>query len=386
MVSSSVGSDMQVNSKRQRRPSVRLGEIGDEPMPLVLEKLFKRRKPQRSPENAVAAPSDYVHRMMDRVGTQRDPTFAGMARSKAKRVRPFTQAVKVTGNDENGNELLDERFEDKLQAEDGGPAGDLQPLRRVHVGLKKRTKRGKHGRRKRVIASRAVVNLASAKSVKVQEENSWEIAIVSAVDGASDAIARVPCSAGNLETLETNIQEFDHPLMEQKVNHDCNSLWKENDEEEHLVECETEEKVSPVEGGDLKPQDADEPKHERSVQEGAIDGELNPKAVRDPEMNTSSDLDATAATQKDVVTKANEEVTLSVGNRGPELGGEVARWLEALNLGKYADLFELHEVDDDVLPLLTIEDLREMGIAAVGTRRKMFAAIQALGHKEFNTD
>uniref|UniRef100_M8BBN7 Uncharacterized protein n=1 Tax=Aegilops tauschii TaxID=37682 RepID=M8BBN7_AEGTA len=39
---------------------------------------------------------------------------------------------------------------------------------------------------------------------------------------------------------------------------------------------------------------------------------------------------------------------------------------------------KIHEVDDEVLPLLTLEDLKDMGIGAVGSRRKMFAAIQKL--------
>ncbi|XP_011073583.1 uncharacterized protein LOC105158497 [Sesamum indicum] len=53
-------------------------------------------------------------------------------------------------------------------------------------------------------------------------------------------------------------------------------------------------------------------------------------------------------------------------------------WLNELGLGKYATLFEVHEVDDEVLPFLTLEDLKDMGINAVGSRRKMFSSIQKL--------
>lgn len=62
-------------------------------------------------------------------------------------------------------------------------------------------------------------------------------------------------------------------------------------------------------------------------------------------------------------------------------GGEdgVRIWLNGLGLGRYAPVFEIHEVDDEVLPMLTLEDLKDMGINAVGSRRKMFAAIQKLG-------
>ncbi|KAI5071879.1 hypothetical protein GOP47_0014130 [Adiantum capillus-veneris] len=54
----------------------------------------------------------------------------------------------------------------------------------------------------------------------------------------------------------------------------------------------------------------------------------------------------------------------------------VREWLQNLGLGKYTELFEAHEVEPEVLPLLTFEDLREMGVSAVGSRRKMFYAIE----------
>lgn len=58
----------------------------------------------------------------------------------------------------------------------------------------------------------------------------------------------------------------------------------------------------------------------------------------------------------------------------------VGRWLEELGFGKYAGLFERHEVDEEVLPLLTLEDLKEMGVLAVGPRRKLYTAIRQLRH------
>ncbi|CAN4123952.1 unnamed protein product [Withania somnifera] len=52
--------------------------------------------------------------------------------------------------------------------------------------------------------------------------------------------------------------------------------------------------------------------------------------------------------------------------------------LVGLGLGRYAPVFEIHEVDDEVLPMLTLEDLKDMGINAVGSRRKMYNAILEL--------
>ncbi|KAJ4974008.1 hypothetical protein NE237_007182 [Protea cynaroides] len=56
----------------------------------------------------------------------------------------------------------------------------------------------------------------------------------------------------------------------------------------------------------------------------------------------------------------------------------VRTWLEQLGFAKYVGLFEMHEVDEEALPLLTFEDLKEMGIDTVGPRRKMYTAIQHL--------
>ena len=63
----------------------------------------------------------------------------------------------------------------------------------------------------------------------------------------------------------------------------------------------------------------------------------------------------------------------------------VKEWLMELGFGKYAGLFEMHEVDGEALPLLTYEDLKEMGIAAVGTRRRIYSAIQLLSKGSDNT-
>ncbi|KAL6983999.1 hypothetical protein U1Q18_017374 [Sarracenia purpurea var. burkii] len=56
----------------------------------------------------------------------------------------------------------------------------------------------------------------------------------------------------------------------------------------------------------------------------------------------------------------------------------VRNWLTGLGLGRYAPVFEIHEVDDDVLPMLTLDDLKDMGINAVGSRRKLYTEIQKL--------
>jgi class 3 adenylate cyclase/tetratricopeptide (TPR) repeat protein len=57
---------------------------------------------------------------------------------------------------------------------------------------------------------------------------------------------------------------------------------------------------------------------------------------------------------------------------------DVAEWLAALGLGQYETAFRANAVDADVLRQLTSEDLIELGVTAVGHRRKLLSAIARL--------
>jgi class 3 adenylate cyclase len=57
---------------------------------------------------------------------------------------------------------------------------------------------------------------------------------------------------------------------------------------------------------------------------------------------------------------------------------DVGRWLRGLGLGEYEDNFRNNKIDADVLPQLTADDLRDMGVVAVGDRRRLLCAIAAL--------
>src|SRR4051794_30545285 len=58
---------------------------------------------------------------------------------------------------------------------------------------------------------------------------------------------------------------------------------------------------------------------------------------------------------------------------------DIAAWLQGLGLERYVPAFHDNEIDWEVLPKLTSEDLREIGVAAIGHRRKLLDAIAALG-------
>ena len=57
---------------------------------------------------------------------------------------------------------------------------------------------------------------------------------------------------------------------------------------------------------------------------------------------------------------------------------EVAAWLNGLGLDRYKQAFEDNAIDFALLPKLTADDLRDIGITAVGHRRKLLEAIVAL--------
>ena len=57
---------------------------------------------------------------------------------------------------------------------------------------------------------------------------------------------------------------------------------------------------------------------------------------------------------------------------------DVVVWLRSLGLGKYKAAFRENEIDERVLPSLTQEDLKELGVAVLGHRRTLRDAITAL--------
>jgi hypothetical protein len=58
---------------------------------------------------------------------------------------------------------------------------------------------------------------------------------------------------------------------------------------------------------------------------------------------------------------------------------DIEAWLQGLGLERYVTAFRDNEIDWEVLPKLTSEDLREIGVSALGHRRKLLDAIAALG-------
>ena len=58
---------------------------------------------------------------------------------------------------------------------------------------------------------------------------------------------------------------------------------------------------------------------------------------------------------------------------------DIAAWLRGLGLEQHEAAFRANEIDGSVLPRLTAEDLRDLGVTLVGHRRRLLDAIAALG-------
>ena len=57
---------------------------------------------------------------------------------------------------------------------------------------------------------------------------------------------------------------------------------------------------------------------------------------------------------------------------------DLGDWLRSLGLERYEAAFRENEIDETVLPTVTAEDLKDLGVDIVGHRRKLLNAIAAL--------
>src|SRR5882724_873261 len=62
---------------------------------------------------------------------------------------------------------------------------------------------------------------------------------------------------------------------------------------------------------------------------------------------------------------------------------DISAWLRGLGLERYEQAFRENAIDEAILPKLTADDLRDLGVAAVGHRRILLDAIAALRAETF---
>lgn len=112
----------------------------------------------------------------------------------------------------------------------------------------------------------------------------------------------------------------------------------------------------------------------KEASEVKIDG--HDLSVEAPQQPNEFGSDGTSYEENTAFIRSTNGVNKTVTCDGDD--NDVKDWLEEIGFGNFAQIFEMHEVDRDALPLLTFEDLKEMGIVAIGPRRKLFTAIQQL--------
>ncbi|KAL3699261.1 hypothetical protein R1sor_017283 [Riccia sorocarpa] len=305
------------HSKRQRRPSVRLGEIGEQKRDSKTELL------------------GHSGRWMSASFVPRKSTAAANSAAKLPRTRPLANvtkggdtATRKEGSDEGGGGVTGTKtppVADNSVATEEDQAGTPSSTGRGNYGAYGDNKKGpKSGKRKRAS------NIRSTTIAKT-------LGVVSLNRKAKDlqkVLAEPDAHAKNEGTTRMDMEE------------DSGAARGAENFEEHAQNGDTEVLGDDDGNGEDSSgrQEGDEPESPgvRDNQMGAVNGASEP---------------------------VQGMLYLTSGVRG---------WLSSLGLDKYVDLFEENEVDNDVLPLLTFDDLKEMGIIAVGARRKMFAAIQEL--------
>jgi hypothetical protein len=61
---------------------------------------------------------------------------------------------------------------------------------------------------------------------------------------------------------------------------------------------------------------------------------------------------------------------------------QIAEWLQELGLGQHAQRFAENDISFSILPDLTDQDLKEIGVASLGHRRQLLRAIAELKGSE----
>ncbi|EFJ36721.1 hypothetical protein SELMODRAFT_403355 [Selaginella moellendorffii] len=387
------------NSKRQRRPSVRLGEIGDVPLALFLENRpsFKRRK-KRAAAAAQVCPSLLPDVVEEEV--EDDPTAVDMTGfhlqealesppSKTKALELVHDAEERKSG-ENGNEaeMIEQaaEVEEHDQAAENGEdeeekGGGGEERKRGEEKKKKKKRRrlgnggsgGKKGRKKSSSSSSFTVKNWGARKVVAagEEDGSKSSSLAKENEEMAAEVEARESKEGEMEEAREEAVEEEEELpqdeeeLEVEEKNASQGLFDQANESDALVEA-----IDP---------------EERLLEEGdGGDGENFPASgVR--EENQSRQVNREEEREEEVPETRTQQTTSKSGELNQEesfvLPELVRKWLEERRLAKYMDVFELHEVDEEALPLLTMEDLREMGIHAVGSRRRMFHAILSLSSR-----
>lgn len=301
-----------LGSKRQRRPSVRLGDIGEPSAAAAIsyEAYVRRNKQWRVPGHG------HGHLLPKEAA-------GGKAAAVSSKTRPLTNLG--NGDSHETHELIDEK----------NPSGDFDSA--SIVALIGGSRKGRDSKQKRGL-------MAGIKRLR----SNWVSRIDEGAEGDHEKFSGDDGGGGGDE--DEDFRGYDPE-------------GSESPSKEHSP-IRSMENTTAVE---LRlPSDKSLGRAVRT----RVSESRDPDAI---ELDVPSDMDG-----GDWRCRTSVERSGGLERRGQSLDDGVRMWLNGLGLSRYAQVFEIHEVDDEVLPLLTLEDLKDMGINAVGSRRKMYCAIQKL--------
>lgn len=403
-------------TKRQRRPSVRLEDIGDRPAAIIAEK--KRKKIVLFASSIDACP--------DKSTPSLEADESPENTSKVLKVRPLVYVKngdsheRASSHDGSDVDRQTVRYNELASPSSCAPVRNWQQepqtaLSDANKGLtpsqflKPVSKKGRNGNRKRgrpkagtsvkqfasvgglSVTAERVPLIKDAVDVDLEEENEartpegFRDCDLETSDYFNDARdlsnsqGSKPSKNGDMSPLrdeqecqsrgayENGISRQEHEFAERDTERDTDVLASEQVTEKGLMKSNEEPIARNNEGG---------------VSTGTTD--RNGAYVVDSPILIEENGIPHANKVKSNEHQASREplsnnADLQFAKHHPPFLNGVRGWLQSLGLGKYAQHFEAHEVDIEVLPLLTFDDLKEMGITAVGSRRKLYFAIQQLG-------
>ncbi len=371
---------------------MRLGEIGYPASYLntasyLLESAAQRKKQQKKQQQLLESGSSPVKaprtRLLDHVAVEKKK------KQQEEQQRWRSLEVAAAADERVLQQSADEEKEmKKTEAEFASTSG-----REVEPGAIAGRK-VKQVRRKRAgPGARFVVTAADHSSAgkmeqqqqqqKIREEQEQERFEEDHLDAADDD-GNAPGAALHVDEHETSFAKTSSSSLELFGDGVCGKLEVAADSRDPAATSAEEEE----EGDDDDDDDDDaNPNSLGDEIQGAIeDGPMRRRGVGKQDMMEQGGTGRQSADNSDMAGENNGGANLIFAAKTSTrqyitlASGGVKGWLCALDLGKYSETFELNEVDNEVLPLLTMEDLREMGVNAVGARRKMFNAIQELQH------
>eukprot|EP01018_Ginkgo_biloba_P011284 Gb_25948 [translate_table: standard] len=340
-----------VNSKRQRRPSVRLGEIGDQS---AAYSHGIRRKKQWKYE--FQPPSGFSKNASD--------FLCGFG--KSSKTRPLVNI----GNENNDEQAILENPTSPQFNSGVADEGHLQGVngKKMQLNTTFVSKKGRHGRTRRRgagLVGRITRTMRVSPETNGNEKGSGDDGF-----GASyDIDTPEALKDSDLETSGSPVKEACTIHLDSPDSRPVNFGPSEYQQ--------TVGEVSGTERGDK----SEETWALNNKEQQTLSSEYRSGNGLDvpSDADTRSKHDANGILIRERNSDVDEKLVSVPTRHYSGLTNSIRTWLNGLGLGRYAQLFEMHEVDNEVLPLLTLDDLREMGINAVGPRRKMYTAIQKLG-------